>query len=241
MSDINGLPKKALPHKKVFTTAGTYQFSIPFNVSLIHVRGCGGGGGGGGSGGGSTGTSGGGGGGGGAPISSEWLVVPEGQQLYITLGAGGTAGAYGISGGSNGGNGSVTSVADQYGNTLVAWQGGGGGFGCTSLGRAPGGVPIGCGGTYPTVSNTDILLLINENYGGAGGAGGWCAGSLNGGVGLAASTSFGGMGGGVQTSSSPSVQTGGGGGGGGIWWGNRNTDAAAGGDGYLEITYWELY
>jgi hypothetical protein len=193
-----------------FTVPGTYSFTVPNNVYMVHAMCVGGGG----SGASSIGKSGGGAGGG-----LGWknnIAVNPGQQFTVVVGAGG-AGFSTYTAGING--------TDSYFISPSTVAGLGGMGGTASGAVATGGSYVGDGGG--TGGNGGISTsTANEGQGsGGGGAGGYTG---NGGTG--------GNGQGNQTpGAAPTAGSGGGGGGGGATWGtvngNGNAQSAGAGGG----------
>lgn len=218
----------------VFNANGA--FIVPAGITNVAVEGWGGGGGGGG---GLQGTtaqtpaSPGGGGGGAAIRKSVFLAVTPGQNIPISIGAGGGGGSPGNPGGSG--------LASTFG-TLALFFGGNGGAGAAagtfaqgipgglgSIGGSPSGGPF----TNPNTEagQRDLAPLATTFLEFTEGSGGW--GGL-GSVGGAGANSFGqsgsnitGGGGGVGTASAGFLGGGGGGGGGG----SALTGAASGNGG----------
>lgn len=190
----------------LYSTPGTYQFTIPTNVTSICVVAVGGGGGGGSSGG-TNGPGGSGGGGGALAYKNNWVVTP-GQIAIVVVGAGGpgetnggsSSFSFGVNTMTAGGGIRGLQGATNYsaGGTRSGYfdSGGNGGRG------APGGPDNGDDGTP----------------GGGGGAGGY---SGNGGDGGQARAAAGGLAG----------QAGSGGGGGGGGGGNGTYEYSANGGG----------
>lgn len=220
---LNGATSRAVE----FTTPGVQSWTVPANVSLIYVTGVGAGGGGGGC---SNAGSAGPGGGGGSGMSAYRypLKVTPGQQLSLTIGAGGAGGTIAATGVAGGAGGST--IVDA----LLALPGGGGGAGGQSNGNG------GDGGSYPYLragQSTHLpgaLIggLIGGAYGGNGGI------SWGGGIGQfdqiqetgSGAASYFGSGG------SRTVAAGkGGGGAGGVWSGVQT--GFDGGNGWLMIEW----
>lgn len=191
---LNGLVRSQL-----FNTPGNGTFTASTSVIYVTVMG-GGGGGGGGSGEGGSGDFGGGGGGSGQFIPRTPLIVTNGNDYSVVVGAGGSGGTAGAATGGNldGGAGGVGGTS-TFSTLLTASGGGGGGGG--DYNTAPG--AGGSGGSYNSVG----ILGKNGNAGG----------NEDGGTGaISALGSIGGVGGivSVGTSSIVSMQGCGGGGGG---------------------------
>ncbi len=108
---------------QTYTTPGTYSFTVPSGVYSILAVATGGGGGGGSDG--YNNNGGGAGGGGGTAISA--LAVTPGQNLTITVGAGGAAGAARYNSGAPGGSSSVNSIVAGGGDGGI--YDGAGGYG----------------------------------------------------------------------------------------------------------------
>jgi hypothetical protein len=143
-----------------YTAPGTYVTYVPTGAFILFMKLWGGGGGGGGSTGtgspGASGTIGGGGGGGGGGYVENCVPVMPGQQIVLTVGAGGAPGGYG----SAGGNGGTTSV-NVNGLTYFATPGNGGGGG---NGNTPG--TGGAGGSSSGGATNQIVKsgLTGGNY-----------------------------------------------------------------------------
>ena len=199
-----------------YTTAGTYTWQCPLDVTSVLVSAIGGGGGGGGVGTPSTG-SGGGGAGGGAVYNTALAVTP-GTTYTIVVGAGGTAGGTGGTGGSTtfggslfvaggGGGGGIgtggaggtagTAGSNTPGTGGTGWTGGAGaaGIGTTTTGSAGGG-GAGTGGSGSAGSGATGGGGGTNSYGALG-----FAGSAGGNYG-AMGTAYGGGGGGVRRTTS---------------------------------------
>jgi hypothetical protein len=173
---------------QIYSTPGTYNFTVPVGITQITFFACAGGGGGGGPY--SAGSGGGGGGGGG--VYMDIVAVSSGGIVSIVVGSGGL-GAVGGGSGGGGGAGGNTSVGTYtaHGGTSGSgsWGGGlgaGGGYGLSGSGGKDGlgGSVGGAGG--------------NSGSGGLGGLGGSGAGKIGGlgaGGGGGSSTGAGGAGG----------------------------------------------
>lgn len=155
-----------------FTSAGSYNFTVPQYVTQLEIWTWGGGAGGGGCQ--APGGAGSGGSGGGFAVGI-FTVVPN-TQFVVTVGQGGAPGA---AGNNNGGNGGQTSFGDSSGNNLIYATGGTGGRGAganqISLGGAtycPGGLGIGGSFQYQGEHGHNGFLINNYGYGGPGG-GSW--------------------------------------------------------------------
>ena len=147
------LPNDWMVH--VFTTPGTYDFTVPYGGIALRYLIVGGGG----AGGGATQYNGGGGGGGGGVLTNDCdhptLAIPGGVTLTIKVGGGGAAVVN-----HAGGTGEVSSVAAEFGETsmnLIALGGGGGAYNTDNNGFGGDGANGG-GGTYKG----------NQSYGGGG-------------------------------------------------------------------------
>ncbi len=175
-----------------------------------------------------------GGGGGGGAFSQLTFPVTAGQNLVLTIGAGGAAGN---NSGGNGGNGGATSVAAPF---AVSANGGSRGLGATS-GVGAGGAG-GTGGTGFLYSGGagKVGLIASTNKGGGGGSSagtgsnGNVAGAQPAGGTAVAGGAAGGNGGnpGCSTCSaagSPGGNYGGGGGGASVYGGSMAGGAGAGG------------
>ncbi|MBU9564156.1 hypothetical protein KTE54_26080 [Burkholderia multivorans] len=170
---------------------GTYNFTVPANVTKIKYRCWAAGGGGGGS---TTNTGCGAGGGGGAYAEGIATVTP-GQVIAITVGAGGSGGTNAPTNGGNGGSSSVGSLATCTGGTGGGYSTGGvsnnfgtgggvtGGAPAFAVGGRNGGVGFslgasgyvsGAGGGAYGIADTAIVVSGAglPGYGIAGGGGG---------------------------------------------------------------------
>lgn len=151
----------------VFKDVGTTTWTVPSGVNVVDVRVWGAGGGGGGSY--RAGASGGGGGG---FIDCKSLQVTPGQQILITVGAGGNGGSAKPTDGGAGGASSFGAYATAYG--------GGGGYaanGAIALKRASGGNAVGPGLVVSGQSG-QTSVGIGDNYF-MGGQGGGTYGTTN--------------------------------------------------------------
>jgi hypothetical protein len=197
------LSKKALasssgvvqPSGLTFSTAGTYSFVVPNNVTSLTAVAIGAGGGGGGAS--SAATSSAGGGGGGALSYSNTISVTPGETLTVVVGSGGSSGSTSGTAGSAGGD----SYIRRSSTDLLLAKGGSGGGGNTGSSSAGGGAG---GDSASGVGDT-------KNSGGAGGA--RATNDRGGGGGGAAGYSGTGGAGGFSTTN-PTAGAGGGGGGG---------------------------
>lgn len=173
----------------IYSTAGSYSFTVPGGVTAVTIKTFAGGGGGGG--GNLSFGGGGGGGGGGSDVQSSVSVTP-GEVLTVAVGAGGGGGAAN----TDGNDGNDTEVlSGLLASLAVSYGGARGNSGSVAAGGAGG--LAGAGGYAGGSGATGILP------GGQGGGGGGAAGST--GAGSNGSSNFGGNGG-----------TGGGGNGGGV-------------------------
>lgn len=168
-----------------YVTPGTYTFSAPIsgNISYMAI------GGGGGSSRGKTGDGGGGGGGGGGCIFASNVLVSQGDQLTIVVGAGGTATTtFGVDG-NPGGNSSVTLTQAGKTDFVITAEGGLGGkiYNLGATGYANSSVTSNYNGGTVAGGTTKT---IGQYAGGQGG------GPYNGGGGGGGAASAGGVGGG---------------------------------------------
>lgn len=209
----------------VFASGGT--FTVPAGINTVLIEGWGGGGGGGGGLAGSTNqtpAAPGGGGGGAAIRKSVLLPVAPGQNIPVTIGAGGAGGAAG----ANGASGAATIFG-----SLAGFSGGNGGIGAVQA-TFPQGIPGGLGSIAGTgrgktagpltnplteAGQRDISPLSTTFIEFTEGSGGWGGTSDNGVVGVSGflqSGSIGfGSGGAAGSNAGPFAGGGGGGGGGG--------------------------
>jgi len=155
-----------------WTSAGTYAWTCPANVTSISILCIGGGG---------SGGSSGGGGGGGLAWKNNYSVTP-GQSYQLVVGGGGTNGGNGgnsyfvtpqllVAYGGTGGNGT------RAGGSYFGDGGGNGGSGGAGAGAGGGGAAGysangGYGGAGNYVSNTALQSGGNANAGGSGGGSG---------------------------------------------------------------------
>jgi len=180
----------------VFTTPGTYSWSVPGNVTSISAVTVGGGGGGFSL---PSGYAGGGGAGGGGLSYATSIVVSPGETLTVVVGAGGAA----LAATSGTGNAGGATTISRGATVLLSGGGGGGAITTTSTASNAGAA----GGTSTGTLRTG---------GGAGGAGGGVSGDSTpggGGGGAGGYSAAGGSGG--PNGGSGVSSTGGGGGGGG--------------------------
>lgn len=201
---------------QVYTTAGSYQFTIPAGVTEVCVVCVGGGGGGSASTRSSNGVSGGG-GGGGALMWRNAINVSGQSYLYVTVGSGGSGGSY--SGQNNATDGADSYVRlNSHSGTILARAGGGG------KGRYNSPYVYNNGGTN-----------YSSSYGGGGGDGGRGGrgqnGHASGGGGGAGGYSGTGGSGNDGSSSTATNGSGGGGGGGGSLNSTSNYKPTVGGGG----------
>ncbi|MEI6565274.1 MAG: tail fiber domain-containing protein [Verrucomicrobiota bacterium] len=214
------------------TTAGSYTFTAPNDVSSVQVELWGGGGGGGSSN--STGTLHAGGGGGGGEYSIATISVTPGATYNVVVGDGGTAVVN-----AAGGNG-VDSTFNT--TTVIAKGGGGGGLGNSTTYGAAG--AAGTGGTGDTKYAGGAGKIGGANYGGGGGGSGGTSSigttaSSTSGVGATAVTGGGNGGTGGNSGvagSTPTTPPGGGGGGSGHYSSSAKT-GGVGAPGKVLITY----
>lgn len=191
--------------QSAYTTAGTFNFVVPNNVTSISAV-CVGGGGGGGGGeiGNDDGTS----GGGGGALCYGTIPVTPGETLTITVGAGGNGGGSG----GNGTAGGPTTISRGATNLITAGGGGAGQERSTATVN---------GGTRSVDAS-----VTNSSGGNGGNSGGNSANTGSGGGGAGGYSGNGGAGG--TTGNGSAAQTGGGGGGGG---GATNSGQGYGGGG----------
>ena len=174
----------------LYTTVGTYTYTVPLGIKTLCVLCVGGGG----AGAYNTGSTAGGGGGGGL-IWVNSISVTTGQQFTIIVGAGGN----GASGANTAGqNGSATRFYFGDGTTFNIQANGGGGAATRT------------GGTYLL---TNTVFTIGTYGGGNGGSGGAPLSTASGGGGGAAGYTGNGGNGGTNRGSGTAGQGGGGGGG----------------------------
>ena len=194
-----------------YTTAGSFTWTAPCDVTSIQVE-CWGGGG---AGGGATGNvSAGGGGSGGAYIKHTSIPVTPNTTYTITVGAGGTGST---AAGTSGGVSWFSSAA-----TIQAVGGGGGNLASTASSTAAGAVAV-------TTGNVCNVSGSTSYYGGAGGTGGASGASGGGGGGSAGTGSAGNAGSGLT--GGVAVAGGGAGGNGSATGGSGNAGSAPGGAG----------
>ncbi|MBY4669581.1 hypothetical protein K6W12_02915 [Burkholderia multivorans] len=209
--------------------AGTYQWTVPTNVTTVYASGAppGGGGGAGGSGtvaGSPAIAAGGGGGGAGQPVIRQAYTVVPGSTVTITIGTPGSGGAPVTSGsGNQGGNAGniVISGSGFNGGTPVTLTGGSGGGGGSAVQTSSGGAATGGGG--------------GTGFPNGGFGNDTSAGYASGSGGAGASGPFGGGGGAARTATSGGVSGGnaygfgaGGGGGSGVYSSNAGNGGAGG-------------
>jgi hypothetical protein len=247
--------------QKVYTTAGTYSWTCPADVTRISIVTVGGGGGGGY---GPNGAAGGGGGG----LGWKNLTVVPGNSYTVVVGAGGTGATVSGNSGGNGGNSYFinTSTVCGFGGTGGAvsttagtggsYTGDGGGSGGTSPARVASGYSHGGGGAggysgngsdggYRNTTGTTVNPADGEGGGGNGGAASTSSGGGGGGVGIWGSgasgttSTAGGSNGengrsGTSATTTYKAQGGGFGGGGG---GSDLNEAGNGGSGAVRIIW----
>ena len=138
-----------------YTTAGTYYWTAPCDVTSIQVECWGAGGGGGGA---SGNPSAGGGGSGGAYVKHTSIPVTPGTTYTITVGAGGT-----VSSSAAGNSGGVSWFSSAA--TIQAVGGAGGGLASSNSSTASGAAAV-------TTGNVCSVAGSVNYYGGAGGTGG---------------------------------------------------------------------
>ena len=215
------------------SSASTFTWICPVDVTSIQVEMWGGGAGGGGAS--NTTNYAGSGGGGGAYTKNATVAVTPGTSYTITIGAAGTAGTTSANGG-NGGNTTAT-----FGSTTVVANGGSGGIRGTSTSGSSGGL----GGTVSTgtgvtsyAGGAGYKSTSGVPGGGGGGAGstgtgnaGTAGPTAGGGAAKANNGGAGGNAGAAATVGSAGSTYGGGGGGGG-----KNKAGGAGAGGYVVIT-----
>ena len=220
-----------------WSTAGTYSVTVPDWATKAVITACGGGGGG------AFGSSssgyfpGGGGGGGGAAVyETEYAVSSlKGQSISITVGAAGTAGSSSSTVGGDGGNTIIGSI--------LTLNGGGGGVVHSGSSPSSGGSAGGAGGGAGGESGGSQSGSSSGTSGGAGVLGRGGSGGSNidygegieaGGGGGGGSLGDGGKGAtGASTNSTAGTKGGGGGG------GSSYHAGAAGGSGYVKITWYK--
>lgn len=200
-------------HGKIFTTVGTNYFYVPPGVTNISVVCVGGGGGG-------TGYNGGSGGGGGGLAYANNIPVKPGQEIKVTVGAGGASAPYAASGTAAGDGG------DSYieiEGSIRCHAGGGSGAPNSSSGGSGGTAIVGTGG-----AGGDGGSKGGSGGGGGGGAGGYTGNGGNGSASTSSSSAStngqNGSGGGGGGGAGGSVTAGGGGGGVGLY-GNLSNGA----------------
>lgn len=162
----------------IYNEPGNYTYTVPDGIYMLYVSAAAGGGGGGG-----CSDRYGGGGGGGAAVFNRAIFVEPGEQISITIGAGGAGGAYDSSGtGETGENGGNTIFGSYF--TLLGGKGGTGGSTTGGDGGAAGGEGGGVGGTYDNnstpqpgitgpVAPTDSGAYCHFGGGGSLGTGGY--------------------------------------------------------------------
>lgn len=203
-----------------YTTAGTYTFTVPTDVTSVTIRAWGAGGGGGG---GTNASALRGGGGGG--FSSGTFVVTPGATYTVVVGAGGSGN------GNPGGAGGASIVKNSSGTIILSAAGGNGGGSGTGIGgQSSDGVAPALGGIKYSGGNGGTNGGSN-NGGGGGGSAGSTGNGGNGGNGVTGSGGSGGSAG----SGTPSGADGGSGGTrnilGGAGSGNAGSSPGGGGGG----------
>lgn len=207
-----GLGVPSVAGQQIYTSPGTYYFTVPSGVTSLSCVVIGGGGG-------SSGCSGasqfsGAGGGGGGLAYGTFSVTP-GQQVTVGVGAGGTRGTNVNSTTNVGGTGGFSYIQYAGSYMLRAYGGGGGRYGYTTNAN-PGGPNIGSGVTLSGGGSGGYGGggRSNNGGGGGGGAGGYGGNGGNGGIGNSGSggSGSGGAGGGGGGQASGGTQNNGGGG-----------------------------
>jgi len=208
-----------------FTTVGSQNFTVPAGVTSITVKAWGGGGGGG-----SYSAANGHGSGGGGGYASADLSVTPGENLTITVGAGGIGGT-GINGGGGGGGSSIKRSSTR----LIVAGGGGGGPSTYSGSNGDGGAGGGTTGVSGTVGSSGCANATGGTQSAAGSAAscsrnnGSAGSGSSGGAGYGASGGAGGVGdGNGGAGGTASGDAGGGGGGGGYYGGGAGGTGNAG-------------
>ena len=165
-----------------FTTVGTTTWTVPAGITTLQVLVVGGGGGGGRG-------RGGGGGGGGAFVQNANLAVTPGQQISVTVGAGGAGGTSTV--------GATAGGQSAFGATTAAGGGGGGNFSGGAIAGGAGGSGGGGAGGSSGPAGTGSAGVGNNGGGGSNGAGGCYYGGGGGGAGGAGAGAISGCGGGA--------------------------------------------
>ena len=205
------------PSLAIYDTPGTINVAVPTGCTQIEMMVCGGGGAGGGIDTGDGATAGYhiGGGGGGGGVRVQTIAVTAGQNITITVGAGGSNGIANPNNWTSGLNSTVTYAGLNY-----TGDGGSRGYFAVKLGN------VGSGGTSGSPTNfPGGNGVANRGSGGGGGSGG--AGSDASGSGVPTGTGGNGGPGGTFSITGLTVQIGGGGGGGGTV--NQGSGGAGGG------------
>ena len=244
-------------HVVKFTSSGTWQ--VPGGVNVIWATGTAAGGGGGGAFKYGEDYYGGGGGGSGSACINAPLTVVPGETLTITIGSGGLGGRGNSSGDYNataGGDGGNTIISGSVSGTLLTLFGGKGGYsrrlgGYGGPGGGPGGGPSVVSGNPGNPGGNGSYFLTGASGGGGSGGGdsgrggfflgryfgGAGGGSCGGGGGGASLYGPGGDGGAPNSCGQPVGIYGAGGGGAGCYC--IAGTGGKGGDGYLEILYYQ--
>lgn len=181
-----------------------------------------------------------GGGGGGGAFSQLTFPVTAGQNLVLTIGAGGTAGS---GAGGNGGTGGTTSVAAPF---VISASGGFGGAGSTCcVGTGGNGGASGTGFLYSGGKGAAGTIAASNRGGGGGGSAGTAVNGNNAPAGGAGATAV--VGGVAGATAAPGGFSGGaagvagpvgGGGGAGAWvYQSTNRAGGAGGGGKIILTW----
>jgi len=220
---LNSASGAAASGQQIYTTAGTYSWTVPAGVTSVCVVAVGGGGCGDD---GNTGDGGGGGGGGGGLAFANGIPVTPGASYTVVVGAAGTNGNGKNTRSQSGGNSTFT-----VGSFVMTANGGQGG---APYSNSPGAV----GGSF-SFSSTPGGVTTGGGAGGGGGAG------YDGGGGGGGAGGYGGAGGngsasingfGLYTSGFNGVGTGSGGGGGAAFAAGTGNGGGNGGTGQSNIT-----
>ncbi|MBM6499937.1 T9SS sorting signal type C domain-containing protein [Flavobacterium macrobrachii] len=242
---------------QTYTTAGSYTWRCPADVTSVTVECWGGGGGGGGNGGPATSnhSRGGGGAGGGYVKRTTYTVIP-GTVYSINVGSAGSAGSAGNSSTAGGDGGEGGASWFETSSTIVAVGGNGGKGGGITNGthngaggakKSSGNIGFDVGISYYGGSGSSGLGAFNNSSAAVGnsGAGGASAGtSADGGnasgitAGTAVTDGVAGVGGRNSSNNGIPGNAGGGGGGGGFRWSSTSGNSGgAGGVGKVVLTY----
>ena len=205
---------------QIYSTPGTYTFTVPAGVTTVSVQ-CWGGGGGGGSS--DDGSPAGSGGGGSAYTTKTFTSLTPGTTYYINVGSGGAAGTNSSTMGSTGGSSWINISNSSSGAPILAVGGGGGSESTTMVGA--GGLASACTPTAGAFSggNGGTALSSGRNTRGGGGGGSSAGTASSGNAGTAGGTGAGGAGG--------TSVTGGGSGGTGGYFSNGISGSQPGGGG----------